>query len=222
MIAVESPLVGKTITVRLTDDLANWLHETSARTGLSKAQIIRHELERAMLNSSEKPFLRLAGRVEGRFATSPRREVSHAVEGSRANRAPQEGRAPDGTKVAVQDFSHRRWHSMAVVRMSDPRSLLEEPAQVIFDNGNFITLDPATPQAEAIAIRQERILAIGSREEIEKYRGEETEVVNLEGATVVPGLIDAHEHFPQIGKRVRQVFLDETRSAAEALEDREA
>jgi predicted amidohydrolase YtcJ len=94
----------------------------------------------------------------------------------------------------------------------------EEAAEVIFDNGNFITLDPEIPRAEAIAVRDERILAVGSREEIEKYRGEETEVVDLEGLTGVPGLIDAHEHFPDIGKRVQQVFLDETKSASEALE----
>ncbi len=93
-----------------------------------------------------------------------------------------------------------------------------ERAEVVFVNGRFITLDDATPEAEAIAVRDERILAVGSREEIEKYRGDETEVVDLEGLTVVPGLIDAHEHFPDIGKRVQQVFLDETKSAAEALE----
>ena len=107
--------------------------------------------------------------------------------------------------------------SVGLPACKSPRSA-ESTAEVIFENGNFITLDPAVPRAAAIAIREERILAVGSREEIEKYRGEETEVVDLEGATVVPGLIDAHEHFPQIGKRVRQVFLDETRSAAEALE----
>ncbi len=94
----------------------------------------------------------------------------------------------------------------------------EEPAEVLFENGNFVTLDPATPRAEALAVRGERILAVGSREEIERYRGDATEVIDLAGATVVPGLIDAHEHFPLIGKRVQQVFLDETRSAAEALE----
>jgi len=95
---------------------------------------------------------------------------------------------------------------------------VEEAAEVIFENGNFITLDPETPRAEALAVRGERLLAVGSREEIARYRGEDTEVIDLEGATVVPGLIDAHEHFPDIGKRVQQVFLDETRSAAEALE----
>ncbi len=99
-----------------------------------------------------------------------------------------------------------------------PTEPVDAPAEVIFENGNFITLDPATPQAAAIAVRGERILSVGSREEIEKYRGEETEVIDLEGLTVVPGLIDAHEHFPDIGKRVQQVFLDETKSAAEALE----
>jgi len=99
-----------------------------------------------------------------------------------------------------------------------PTEPVDPPAEVIFENGNFITLDAATPQAAAIAVRGERILSVGSREEIEKYRGEETEVIDLEGLTVVPGLIDAHEHFPDIGKRVQQVFLDETKSAAEALE----
>lgn len=93
-----------------------------------------------------------------------------------------------------------------------------QPADILFTNGNIITLDPKVPQAEAIAVRQERILAVGSRAEIEKLRGERTEVVDLERRTVVPGLIDAHEHFPRIGKRVQQVFLDKTRSAAEALE----
>jgi predicted amidohydrolase YtcJ len=93
-----------------------------------------------------------------------------------------------------------------------------EPAEVVFVNGRFLTLDEATPEAEAVAVRDGRILAVGTREDIEKHRREETEIVDLDGMTVVPGLIDAHEHFPLIGKRVRQVFLDETKSAAEALE----
>jgi hypothetical protein len=93
-----------------------------------------------------------------------------------------------------------------------------EPADVIFENGKFITLDPTTPEAEAVAVLEGRFLAVGSREEIAKHRGEGTEVVDLMGATVVPGLADAHEHFPDIGKRVQQIFLDETRSVEEALE----
>jgi hypothetical protein len=93
-----------------------------------------------------------------------------------------------------------------------------EPAEVIFENGKFITLDAGRPEAEAVAVRGGRFLAVGSREEIGKYRGEGTEVIDLIGATAVPGLIDAHEHFPHIGKRVQQVFLDETRSVEEALE----
>ncbi len=101
---------------------------------------------------------------------------------------------------------------------SPPALPPQEPAEVVFVNGRFITLDEATPEVEAIAVRNERIVAVGTREEIDKHRGDGTEVVDLEGLTVVPGLIDAHEHFPAIGKRVQQVFLDETKSAAEALE----
>ena len=116
-----------------------------------------------------------------------------------------------------------RFHSLhfgAVVIASLPLLACTSPrsADAVFINGNFITLDPAIPQAQAVAVRDQRIVAVGSREEIEKHRGEETEVIDLEGFTVVPGLIDAHEHFPDIGKRVQQVFLDETKSAGEALE----
>ncbi|MCI0408662.1 MAG: amidohydrolase, partial [Acidobacteria bacterium] len=52
---------------------------------------------------------------------------------------------------------------------------------------------------------------------MEKYRGEQSTVVDLSGKTAVPGLIDAHEHFPRIGARLKQVFLDKTKNAEEAL-----
>jgi hypothetical protein len=57
--------MGQTITVRLTKDLAEWLEEVAARTGVSQGQIVRDELERARAEGSEKGFLRLAGTVRG-------------------------------------------------------------------------------------------------------------------------------------------------------------
>ena len=51
------------------------------------------------------------------------------------------------------------------------------------------------PRAEAIAIRGERILAIGRTQEVEMRRGPETRIVNLDGRTLLPGLIDPHMHF---------------------------
>jgi hypothetical protein len=56
--------MGNTITVRLPDELAQWLEQSSRRAGVSKGQIIRNELEKAR-DSNGRPFLRLAGAGKG-------------------------------------------------------------------------------------------------------------------------------------------------------------
>jgi predicted amidohydrolase YtcJ len=92
------------------------------------------------------------------------------------------------------------------------------PADLILLNGNVITVDDQQPQAQAVAIEEGLILAVGGNNDIEQYRGEETIVLDLEGKTVVPGLVDAHLHFPNIGADSSQlVELDDTRSLDEAL-----
>jgi predicted amidohydrolase YtcJ len=69
-----------------------------------------------------------------------------------------------------------------------------ESADVIFVNGAITTLDPAHPQAEAVAVAGGRFVAVGGDAEIRKHAGDATEVVDLKGRRVVPGLIDAHCH----------------------------
>ena len=95
---------------------------------------------------------------------------------------------------------------------------IEGSADLIFINGNIITVDPNQPQAQAIAIQSDRILAVGSNEEINAHRGEQTEIIDLEGKTALPGLIDSHMHFPDLGKRTKQLFLDETKSPQEVID----
>jgi predicted transcriptional regulator len=56
--------MSNTITVRLPDDLAEWLNQSARETGVPKGRIIREELERAR-NAAKRPFLRLAGAVAG-------------------------------------------------------------------------------------------------------------------------------------------------------------
>jgi len=70
-------------------------------------------------------------------------------------------------------------------------------------NGKVCTLDPKRPVAEAIAIRNGKIIAVGSNEEIRKYVGKKTEVVDAKGRTVIPGLVDCHVHMTGFGQ-----FLD--------------
>ena len=73
--------------------------------------------------------------------------------------------------------------------------LAEEKADRIFLNGRVWTGDPARPRAEALAVRGPRILAVGTTAEIRRQAEKGTKVVHLKGGFVVPGFIDAHQHF---------------------------
>ena len=68
------------------------------------------------------------------------------------------------------------------------------PADLVITGANVITMDPEQPSAEAVAVRGTRILAVGSDDDIESYRGRNTRVIDARGQTVVPGFIDAHSH----------------------------
>jgi len=71
----------------------------------------------------------------------------------------------------------------------------QEEAELILLNGKVFTADPTKPSAEAIAIRGERIIAVGTSNEIEKLAGTTIRRIDLQGRTVVPGFNDAHFHF---------------------------
>jgi hypothetical protein len=68
------------------------------------------------------------------------------------------------------------------------------PADLVIRGARLLTMDPAIPSATAIAIRGERILAVGSDDDVMNLAGPNTEVVDGRGRTVTPGFIDAHSH----------------------------
>jgi hypothetical protein len=76
-----------------------------------------------------------------------------------------------------------------------------DPADLVLSGGHVVTMDAARPTAEAVAVRGDRIVAVGSDADIEQFVGPSTERLALDGRTVVPGLIDAHVHFVGIGSR---------------------
>lgn len=57
--------MSNTLTVRLPEDLAEWLRKTSKQTGIPAGQIVREQLEKVRKNQGDKPFLRLAGIIDG-------------------------------------------------------------------------------------------------------------------------------------------------------------
>src|SRR5215471_5072884 len=68
-------------------------------------------------------------------------------------------------------------------------------ADLVVTNARVWTGDPARPQAEALAVVGERIVAVGSRAEVDLWRGAATQVVDAGGRRVLPGFNDAHVHF---------------------------
>lgn len=82
-------------------------------------------------------------------------------------------------------------------------------------NGRVYTLDPAQPTGTAVAIAGDRILAVGSDEDVLSRVVASTKVIDLGGKTVLPGLADAHLHIFGVGSRGRTVDLVGTRSIKE-------
>jgi predicted amidohydrolase YtcJ len=69
-----------------------------------------------------------------------------------------------------------------------------EPADVIFNNGVILSMAPGDSVYQGIAIKGNRILALGGIEELDPYIAESTQIVNLGGLTLIPGFVDAHQH----------------------------
>ena len=67
-------------------------------------------------------------------------------------------------------------------------------ADVVFTNGAVLTMDSANPAARAVAIREGRLLYVGSDEGVQQWIGTDTRVVDLRGRTLMPGFQDAHVH----------------------------
>ena len=95
------------------------------------------------------------------------------------------------------------------------------PADLILTGGVVHTADASRPRGQAVAVRGDRIIFVGSAAEAALYRGPATRVVELEGRTVVPGFIDSHGHVANLASSLRIVDLVGTRSY-DAIIDRVA
>ena len=71
---------------------------------------------------------------------------------------------------------------------------MPQPAEIIITNAKIFTSDPTNPQADAVAIKGNRIIYVGNNEEAESYRGKQTRVIDGQGHTLTPGFIDTHVH----------------------------
>jgi len=93
-----------------------------------------------------------------------------------------------------------------------------ETADQVFINGIIYTVEDDQPTAEAVAIRDGIILAVGTNEEIEAYIGKNTETFDLQGMTMTPGLIESHAHLMGIGYNKLDIDLMYVKTYDELVE----
>ena len=89
-----------------------------------------------------------------------------------------------------------------------PAETKVEPASLIFTNGNIYTANDRQPNAQAIAVKNDRIVYVGTNTGAKQYQAANTRVIDLHGATVLPGLTDAHYHFIGVGAREMNLNLE--------------
>lgn len=83
----------------------------------------------------------------------------------------------------------------------------KEAADLVLKNGKIVTVDESNPEAQALAVRGDTIVAVGTDKQIEEFIGDTTQVIDLEGKLAIPGLIDSHAHFTSIGRAMMQLNL---------------
>ena len=88
-------------------------------------------------------------------------------------------------------------------------------ADLIITNAKIWTVDKARPQAEALAVLGERIVAVGSAGEVDAWHGPQTKVVDAKGKLLLPGFNDAHVHFVDGGSHLQEVQLKDASSPEE-------
>ena len=84
--------------------------------------------------------------------------------------------------------------------------------------GSVLTIDPLAPRAEGVAVRGDRILAVGTASDLHVLAGPGTRVIELNGRCLLPGFHDAHVHYTRHGLSLSRLDLSDTRSLAEACD----
>jgi predicted amidohydrolase YtcJ len=88
----------------------------------------------------------------------------------------------------------------------------QQPAELVLTNGKIVTVETAGSQAQAVAVRGDRIVALGSSAEVKRHIGPSTQVIDLKGQLVIPGFIEGHGHFTGVGTAELQLKLMKTQS----------
>ncbi|SUZ98595.1 uncharacterized protein METZ01_LOCUS51449 [marine metagenome] len=80
-------------------------------------------------------------------------------------------------------------------------------ADLVLRNGRIVTMDDQWPQVSALAVKGDRITAVGTDREMRRYTGEKTKVIDLKGMLAIPGFIEGHGHFYSLGASLMELEL---------------
>ncbi len=94
----------------------------------------------------------------------------------------------------------------------------ETPADLIISGGKIYTMNDAQPQVEAVAVRGDKIIFTGSAAEVEKFKGEKTQIIDLRGKMMTPGLIEGHGHLFGLGYNLLNLDLMGVKNFDEIVE----
>lgn len=92
-----------------------------------------------------------------------------------------------------------------------------EPASLVFIDGNVITMNPARTIAQAVAVRGDQIVLVGTSAEVAPYIGKGTKIIHLNGKTLMPGFIDAHMHPAQSALDLGKCSADDVAQPVAAI-----
>ena len=93
----------------------------------------------------------------------------------------------------------------------------QSAADIVFKNGNIYTANDKAAKAQAIAVKADKIVFVGSNEGAQEFVGSNTRVVDLKGNTVLPGFTDSHQHLSGVGFREMTLNLELTTSLEDLL-----
>ncbi len=106
---------------------------------------------------------------------------------------------------------------ITVVYACQPKAEPKVMADMVLFNGAIYTVDDNNSMAEAVAIKADTILFVGKRSDLDNYIGEETEKIDLNGKTMVPGLVEGHAHLMGVGYNLLNVDLMYAQSYDEVI-----
>jgi predicted amidohydrolase YtcJ len=87
-----------------------------------------------------------------------------------------------------------------------------QPADLVLTNGKVVTVEDELPEAQGIAMRGDRIIALGRAADMQPFVGPATQVVDLKGQLVIPGFVEGHGHFTGVGEAQLNLKLMPTTS----------